>query len=150
MSDIWRKYKAGRRRATHQLWANLLAIHLYADEPAIVWQSLGGVIGANARLLLYALPPIAITAPLFLVIYSYFDSVYLQVGVPKVLTVQLTQMDSEVRLETPSWITVDSPPVHILDDKQISWRILATKSARGVVKISSGREVIRKTVDSRF
>jgi hypothetical protein len=59
-------------------------------------------------------------------------------------------MDTEVRLETPAWITVDSPPVHVFDLKQISWSIRATKAARGMVKITAGPEVIKETVDSRF
>jgi hypothetical protein len=59
-------------------------------------------------------------------------------------------MDPDISLETPAWITVDSPPVHVFDLKQISWRIRATKAARGAVKITTRTQVIKETVDSRF
>jgi hypothetical protein len=52
-------------------------------------------------------------------------------------------------LETPDWITVDAPPVHVFDEKEISWRLRATRRARGTLKIVVGKEQIEKTIDSR-
>ena len=133
---------AARDDATRRLWANLFAIRLFADEPRIVMQSLLGVASANARLLACAIPPLAALTPIFLLCYghldAFFGSPHLTVGTERVLTVRLHDLKGgwpDMRLETPSWIDIDSPPVHLLDDREISWRIRATRPANGVVRM---------------
>ena len=125
-------------------------------KPRIVAQSLAGVAAANARLLACAILPLAVLAPIFLLLYGHLDAFFgsapLAVGVPRVLTVRLNRLESgwpDIRIETPAWVTVDSPPVHVLDEKEISWSIRATQAARGVVKIVAAADVIEKTIDSR-
>lgn len=137
--------KALRESATRQLFANLFAIRLFADEPGIVLQSLLGVIGANFRLLLCAIPPMLVLAPAFYFLYGYLDSRYgvapLTTGVPRVVTVKLDHFEN-IRLETPDWITVDSPPVHVFADREISWRIRPTRSGQVKLKVIAGSKVI--------
>jgi hypothetical protein len=127
--------------ATSQLWANLFAMRLFGDEPRIVMQSLWGVCAANIRLLASAVLPILILAPVFYFIYQHFSTAPLSVGVPRVLTVKVLNMD-HVRLETPDWIRVDSPPVHIFADKEISWRIRPLRIGKGTMKVFAGSQVI--------
>jgi hypothetical protein len=149
--------RAGRRdRALKQLWTALFAIRLFADDPRVVAQSFGRIVVANALLLASALPPLVVLMPLFLLSYGHLDSFFgttpLAVGAPRVLTVQLNKLNAgspDVSLITPSWIMVDSPPVHVLDDGEISWSIRATRPAVGSVRVSAGNEVADKSIDSR-
>lgn len=146
--------KQSRTRAMRQILANLLAIRLFSDEPRIVLDSLLGVIAANARLLASVIKPMVILAPIFYLSYRYLDGYFGYApsleGTARVLTVQLSHVGSEwpeVRLKTPDWIQVDSPPVHVFDDKQISWRLRATRSCRGMVQVIAGKETIEKPVN---
>ena len=136
--------RKARESATRQLWANLFAIRLFAEEPRIVLESLAGVIRANGRLLLCAIPPALILAPAFYFLYGYLETRYavapLQTGVPRVVTVKVNQME-DVRLETPDWITVDAPPVHILKDGEISWRIIPNHSGDPLMKVRTPSQV---------
>lgn len=148
--------KAVRDRASRRLWANLLAIKLFADSPRVVGQSFGAVMAANAVLLARAIPAFAALTVLFLLCYGHLDAFFgvptLSVGTPRVLTVRLRHMEGgwpDISLQAPNWIVVDSPPVHVLDDKEISWRIRATQASRGAVKIIDGGEVLEKIIDSR-
>ncbi len=141
----WLSPRRRREAATRQLWANLFAIRLFGDEPSIVLESLLGVIRANARLLLCAIPPILILAPGFYFLFGYLEARYgvapLQAGVPRVVTVKLSQMD-DPELETPDWITVDAPPVHILQDREISWRILPKRSGEALLQVNNHGELL--------
>jgi hypothetical protein len=143
-------------QATQQLWANLFSIRLFADNPRVVIQSLGRVIAANLRLLLYTLPPLAVTGLVFVLSYGYLDaffgSVPLRAGTAVVLTVRLNHLESgwpDIRLDTPDWIVADAPPVHLFDDRQVCFRITARKAARGLVTIHAGNDSASKVVDFR-
>jgi hypothetical protein len=148
--------KTVRDRAERRLWANLLAIRLFADDPQIVLQSLAGVVVANGRLLLCALPPLTLLVPLFLLLYGHLDAFFgsppIPVNVPQVLTVRLNDLEHgwpDIQILTPSWIRVDSPPVHVLDEKTVSWTIRATQASYGELKIVMAKESVGKTIDSR-
>jgi hypothetical protein len=148
--------RAARQQSLRRLGASLLAIRLYADEPRVVMQSLLGVVTANLQLLAAAAVPIAVMAPIFLLVYAqlnvFFGSTPLSVGVARVLTVRLTNLENgwpDVEVKTPPFVTLDSPPVHVFDEKEISWRVRATEVSHGMLKIIIGNEVIEKTIDSR-
>jgi hypothetical protein len=81
-----------------------------------------------------------------------FGTMPFQISTPRVLTVKLKNMDGawpDVRLETPDWITVDSPPVHLFNEREMSWRIRANKRSVGVVKVIAGGTIAKKTIDTR-
>lgn len=142
--------------AKRQLWARLLAIRLFADDPRIVGQSLFGVMAANGRLLAHAIPPLLVLAPLFVLLYGHFDAFFgsrpLKVRSPRVLTVRLKEIKDgwpNAALQAPGWIAVETPPVHIFDEREISWRIRPLETNRSLVKIIVGKETADKVIDSR-
>jgi len=145
-----------RERLWRQLWANLFAIRLYADEPRVVFESLLGVITANARLLITALPALAAMSVLGLLLFGPLDRIFgtapFEVSTPRVLTVKLARLNGEwpdVRLETPDWIAVDSPPVNIFNEREVSWRIRADKQSVGIVKVIANGTVAETKIDTR-
>lgn len=145
-----------RERLWRKLWANLFAIRLYADEPGVVFESLLGVMVANAMLLITALPALVAMSLLALLLFGPLDRLFgvapLEVSTPRVLTVKLKHLQAEwpdVRLETPDWITVDSPPVHVFNQREISWRIQARKASVGMVKVIAGSDSVETKIDSR-
>jgi hypothetical protein len=145
-----------RERLWRQLWANLFAIRLYADEPRLVLEGLLGVITANAGLLITALPALLIMSALGILLFGPLDRIFgvapFDVSNPRVLTVRLKHLDGDwpdMRLETPDWITVDSPPVHVFNQREISWRIRANKPSVGVVKVIGGGDIVETKIDIR-
>lgn len=145
-----------RERLWRQLWANLFAVRLYADEPRVVFESLLGVITANVKLLINTLPALVVMSAIGIVLFGpldrIFGSVPFEISTPRVLTVKLKNMDGawpDVRLETPDWIAVDSPPVHVFKDPEISWRIRVNKRSVGVVKVIAGGNTVETRIDTR-
>ena len=155
---IFEKFAKGpvRERASRQLWASLLAIRLFADDPHVVARSFASLIWANAVLVGSAIPPALLLTALFLVCYGHLDAFFgtstLAVNTRSVLTVRLNKLDGawpNLSLVTPDWIAVDSPPVHVFDDKEISWSIRPTRAAQGTVRVLAGRNFTDKIIDSR-
>ncbi len=144
---VWEKLsdQPATKRATSRMWAHLFAIRLFSEEPRIVFESLLGVVTANARLLLLAVPPMVILVPVLFLVYGYLDRSYgsapIAVGVPRVLTVRLSEME-DVSVEAPEGVEVALPPVHVLAAKEISWRIQPTKAIEGAFKIRADGETI--------
>jgi len=151
---------AGQRQKTRELrrklWAHVLELRLFGDDPSLAVTSLAHIIRINVTLLCYALPPLLLAAPVVLLLLAqlndFFTSTPLAQGRDAVLTVRfrgaLPPSDS-VRLETPSWIAIDAPPVHIPASREISWRIRPAAAALGICKITVSGETLDKEVDSR-
>ena len=137
-----------RRRSAH-----MLSLYLFGDDPALSLRSLGGIAKANAALLLHALPPLLIAAPLVALIAvnlnGFFTRTPLADGAAAVLTVRLSQ-PCEASVQAPAWLQVDSPPVHVPAESEISWRIRATAPREGLVEILCGGERVTKAIDARF
>lgn len=148
--------RAVRDRAFRRLWAGLLAIRLYSEDPGVVARSFASVLSANAVILVSAIPPLLLMTALFLLCYGHLDAFFgtspLAVNSESVLTVRLSRLDKgwpAVSLIAPDWIAVDAPPVHVFEDREISWSIRPTRAARGTVRILAGQETVDKAVDSR-
>jgi hypothetical protein len=132
--------------------AGLLSLYLFGDDPALSLRSLGEIAKANAALLLYALPPLLIAAPLAAVVAinlnEFFTRTPLAEGGAAVLTVKLSR-PCEASLAAPAWLHVDLPPVHIPAAGEISWSIRATAPRDGLVEIACGGERVMKEIDAR-
>lgn len=148
--------KPVRERAMRRLWTNLLAIRLFADDPSVVLRSLAGLAAANLQLLVCAIPALVVMVPLFFLVYGHLDAFFgstpLVAGSHRVVTVRLAHLENgwpDVRLITPPWITVDSPPVHVFDEGEISWSIRPSRASRGALQVIAGNEAIEKVIDAR-
>jgi len=104
-------------------------------------------------LLAHTLPPLVVIAPFAALtivhLNEFFSRTALEHGGPTVLTVRLRSSIDRVSLEVPSWIQVDSPPVHVPAANEISWRIRARAASVGLMKLSAGNEFVTKEVDAR-
>jgi hypothetical protein len=136
-----------RKRSAH-----VLSLYLFGDDPVLSLRSLGLIAKANAALLLHALPPLLIAAPLVAVVAvnlnEFFTATPLADGAAAVLTVRLSE-PCDVSLQAPAWVHVDLPPVHIPAASEISWRIRAMSPRRGFVEIACNGERVTKEIDAR-
>jgi hypothetical protein len=147
---------AAIRILRRKLWAHVLGLYLFGDDPLLAIKSLGQLAKTNLLLLLHVMPPLLVIAPFaaLAIVYlnGFFTRTPLESGGPAVVTVRLRQPADKspaVQLEAPSWITVDSPPVHVAAENEISWRIRATAAAHGQLRFTCAKVTVTKEVDSR-
>jgi hypothetical protein len=148
---------AAIRRAKRRVQAQLLALRLFGDEPALVWRAQVRLLTGNVRYIAVMLAPVAAAAIPFVVAYPHLEALYgkaaLPVGSETVLTVRLRQASSlpqgAPHLEMPAGLRAVTPPVRIAEAggaSEISWRLLATSAAAAPVRIHVGDTEITKVV----
>ena len=131
--------RAAVRAAGKRLQARLLEMRLYSSEPALMWAAQKALLRDNLRWLALMLPPALILGLPLAWLFIQLDAVYgrspLPVGGAAVVTVQLKRAldpsDAAATLQAPPGIAVESPPVRVFAERQISWRIRALRPVRG-------------------
>jgi hypothetical protein len=139
------------RRARRRVQAQLLALRLFGDEPALVWSAQMRLLTGNARYLGVMLAPVLAAAIPFVLAYPHLEAVYgrapLPVGSETVLTVHLREpLSQPARLEAPAGLTVETPPVRIRDRREISWRLRASGRVSRPVIFHLGNLEVTKAV----
>ena len=126
--------------AKRKLRAHLYAFRLFADEPALIFRAQKQLLLWNARYLALMLRPTAVIVIPTVVLLMQLDAVYgrrpLAAGESAVVTAQLN-LASDLRALAPSLegraVAVETPPVRVLDEHQVSWRVRATSAAAASV-----------------
>jgi len=148
---------AAIKRAKRRVQAQLLALRLFGDEPAIVWRAQVRLLTGNVRYIAVMLVPILAAAIPFVLAYPHLEALYgkaaLPVGSETILTVRLKQANSLAqtapRLDTPAGLKTETPPVRIADAGgagEISWRLRAEGPDAGPVRIHIGDTDVTKVV----
>lgn len=137
------------RTAINQIYARLLEIRLYSEEPSLVWRAQRALIVGNLRFLALIAPAVLIMAVPFALLYPQLDAIYgispLQVG--HTATVTWTTNDLSGTLQTPPGIVVETAPLKDPDEHEISWRIRAVAPTRGTLRIAlPGGGVATRTI----
>jgi hypothetical protein len=142
------------RKAKRAVQAQLLALRLFGDEPALVWRAQVRLLTGNARYIGVLLAPIAAAAIPFVLAFPHLEAIYgkapLAVGSATVLTVRMRQPWSEPlpqpRLDAPAGLSVETPPVRVPDAGEISWRLRADGPVSGPVRIHMKDVEVTKAV----
>src|SRR5947207_6235759 len=90
-------------RATKRLlWAHLLELRLYSDEPLMVWKAHIGLLSANARYLALMLKPVVILTVPMLLLFPHFEAFFGMAPLPQGSTANLTvQMKKAMQPSDP-------------------------------------------------
>jgi hypothetical protein len=155
-SWVFRRFTdAGAVRATRgRLQAHLLEFRLFFDEPALIWKAQKALLGDNLRLLWLLWRPLLILSIPAAWLFVQLDAVYGWEPLPlrrsAVVTVQLERTlepaDARTTLQTPPGISVETPPVRIFAERQISWRIRPVRTARGTLTVMLPGGAVEKTI----
>jgi hypothetical protein len=138
------------RVAKDQLKAHLLAVRLFQDQLPVVLSSYGRILYGTARYLRLTFKPLfVVIIPLTLLIVQ-FDR-YLgfmplkpeEAFLVKVQTRSPESVDSLV-MQLPQEVLTTAPPVHILADKEVVWRLSAQKPGEYELKVEDGDQVVPK------
>jgi hypothetical protein len=139
---VFRRFtnRAALRKVRKLIYAHLLEIRLYSDEPALVWNAQKALLLDNLRFLALTALPILIMAVPFALLYSPLDSIFgwgpIEVGHSAVVTLYTTRHMS-FTLRPPPGIVVETPPVRAFAEHQISWRIRALMPVQGSLRFAS-------------
>jgi hypothetical protein len=143
-------------RAKRRVYAHLMELRLFADEPALMFRAQWQLLTANARYLGWMLvPALAIAAPVALLLVrmdAYYGRAPLPVGAETLVTLAtrgaLDAAAPAPLLRAPDGIAVETPAVRALAERQVSWRIRALRPVSGALKITLPEGTVEKRIES--
>lgn len=147
---VFRRFsnQAALRITINRMMAHVLEFRLFIDSPALVLRAQRELFRENLRLLRLILLPSAIMAAVFIVLFPQLDAMYghapLKPGEPAVITARL---DGDARLEATPGFAVETPALHSLHDREISWRVRPFGQSVGELTLrANGRELTKQIV----
>lgn len=144
----------GIRRVKNRIKANLLEIRLYQTDLRTQLGSQKELLAANLKYLLYNLKPLLVMiVPIFLILAQlnlWFASRPPAPGETFLLKARFIKtMDLErlrLDLETPEGLVAETPPVRIIDEAEVAWRLKVTGPVREPLVIQVNGERYQKIV----
>ena len=122
------------RRARDDVNAQLLALKLFKDSPAVALGAQGRVLLGAGRLLVLAVVPMLVMAvPVWLLLGQlalWYQARPLRVGEEAVVTLKLNAAAEswpEVRLAPGDAVTVTLGPVRVLSKREVCWQVQARR-----------------------
>jgi hypothetical protein len=142
--------QAALKATKRKLYASLLELRVFADDPAVGWRAQKSLFAANLRYLGLSLKPalwLALpTALLILGLESFYGTAPLPVGRDAIVTIGMSpSWDPQTpppQLTAPPEVQIEGPPVRAADIREISWRLRPTSQCSGVLRFNiDGREL---------
>ncbi|PWU10425.1 MAG: hypothetical protein C5B51_04290 [Terriglobia bacterium] len=138
-----------------KLYAYLLELRVYSDEPSITWRTQVSLLRANLRYLGLALrPAVWIAAPLALLMIhleSFYSRQPLALDSDTVVTMRLrSPVDGAAPdLTLPPGVELTAPPVRIVSRSEISWRIRPRQAVSGELQFRLGGQTVSMPIEAR-
>ena len=142
------------RATKKRIQAHLYELRLFADEPKLILKAQASLVRENFRYLgLMLLPMVVISIPLLpllAALESFYGRSPLQPGRAAILTVEVAALSSDFapRLELPDGLVAETPPVRVLAEKQVSWRIRAQRPLSGTIMVAASGESATKSIEA--
>ncbi|HMC61524.1 MAG TPA: hypothetical protein VKJ01_20200 [Candidatus Solibacter sp.] len=146
------RMKAVKRK----VYASLLELRVFADEPAVTWRAQKSLFAANFRYMGLALrPALAMSVPLAVLLIhleAFYGRAPLPVGRETTVTMAMrAPFDSQKptpQLEAFDGVAVEIPPVRAIDERQVSWRIRPAIGGSSHLLFTVDGKAVRKTIES--
>lgn len=140
------------RRAKSVVTAHLLEFRLFMDEPRLILRAQRDLIVANARFLKLMLRPVLVLAlPMGLLLAAmeaFYGHAPLRLGEHAIVTAQTKHRDISLSLKAPEGIVVETPPVHVGADRQVSWRIRPLRATTAQLELIRGDRAVSKSISA--
>lgn len=146
--------QAKLRAVKRKVYACLLELRVYSDEPAITWRTQASLLRANLRYLGLALrPALWLALPLALLIIhleAFYGRQPLAPETDAIVTMHLRNpVDGAVpELSLPAGVELSAPPVRILDRSEISWRIRPRVAVSGELRFRTLEQAVAIPIES--
>jgi hypothetical protein len=138
--------------AKDQLKAHLLAVRLFQDQLHVVMGSYGRILRGTGRYLKLAFMPLLyVIIPITLLMVQvdrYLGSMGIQPHAPFLVTVRVNNGDvlNDVSFDLPPEITMTAPAVHVPAEREVVWRLAASKEGAYEVQVIAAGQRVTKTV----
>ncbi|MGD0668161.1 MAG: sulfatase-like hydrolase/transferase [Bryobacteraceae bacterium] len=134
-------------RTVNRILAHVMQLRLFLDEPRLVWNAQRDLLRENLRLLGQIAVPSLIAAPLLALVMWQADAVYgrapLRAGEAVVVTAHVKSGNlTDVRMEAPAGVKVETPGVRIPRLHEVSWRIRPLRAFSGRLLVNAEVEQI--------
>ena len=139
-------------RAKDRLKANLLAVRLFQDQLPVVMRAYGRILRGTGSYLRLAFTPflIAILPITFLIVQldRYFGWMPLRPAQTFLVEARVDDAAAanEIELQLPAELISSAPAVHIPQDKEVVWRLVAQHDGQYDVRIAAGGQTVSKQV----
>ena len=146
--------QAGIKKVKNRIKAHLLEIRLFNDNLGVSLKAQGNILLANLRYIGYNLRPMLVMIiPLILILIQlnlWFGSSSLQPGQATMLKMKLEKSRNPLEMQvsvhpTPN-LLLETPPVRIEDEHEISWRLRAIEKGTASLAITAGSQTFTKEV----
>jgi hypothetical protein len=142
------------RSTLRQIHAHFLEFRLFFDEPRLIWRAQKALLAANLRICALLLPPTLILVLPMAWLITQLNTVSgvapLSTGEAAVVTAQLATgllpVDGQSSLEAPPGIVVETPPLRIVSERQLVWRIRPLKPVTGLLRFNLRGVTLSKAV----
>ncbi|HOM94361.1 MAG TPA: hypothetical protein P5517_00355 [Candidatus Saccharicenans sp.] len=146
--------QSGIKEAKNLIKGYLLEIRLFQNDFGIFLGGLKRLLSANLRYLAYNLKPLLVMIlPIFLLLAQmnlWFGYNVPQPGETLLLKVEFNQAVEVDRLnlevEAPAGVIVDSPPLRIIDENEVNWRLKIVELRGGQLVIKNGGQKYAKDI----
>jgi hypothetical protein len=143
------------RSVKREVHANLLEMRVYADDPAACWRAQKSLMGANLRYMGLALRPALWMALPLAILLVHLEAFYGRAPLPEGRSALVTAAvrgeavasNSALRLLPPAGVEVTAPPVRILEQRQVSWRVLPARALSGEFRFVIGGQSVCKAIE---
>jgi hypothetical protein len=140
------------RRAKNLVIAHLLEFRLFMDEPGLIFKAQRNLVVANLRFMKLMLRPALILALPTAFLLAQLDAFYarapLRVGQPAIVTAQLKEAGQTLELQASGDFAIETPPVRVVAENQVSWRVRPERAASQLLQFSGGGHTITKSISS--
>jgi uncharacterized membrane protein (DUF106 family) len=144
------------KQIKRKVYASLLELRVFADEPAVTWRAQKSLFAANLRYMGLALKPaLWMIVPMGLLILhmeAFYGRAPLAVGREAIVTMGMAPgwnaQSVPPSLTAPATVEVSNPPVRVEAAREISWRIVPRGDVSGQLRFRVGGQEIAKTIEA--
>jgi hypothetical protein len=138
--------------AKDHLKAHLLALRLFQDQIPVVIRSYGRILLATGRYLRLAFMPLLfVSVPLILLLAQidrYLGSIPFETGHPFLVSARVSGAEAlnDATLELPAGLATTAPAVHVPEENEVVWRVVAEREGTFVVNVQTPAQASTKQI----
>ena len=144
------------RAVKREVHAYLLEMRVYADDPGATWRAQKSLVSANLRYMGLALRPalwMGLPVAILLIhLEAFYGRAPLPPGRPALVTAGLrgeaAASGPPPVLLPPPGVEVSAPPVRIVEQRQVSWRILPARPISGELRFAINGRSVGKAIEA--
>jgi uncharacterized membrane protein (DUF106 family) len=148
--------QARMKQVKKKVYASLLELRVFADEPSVTWRAQKSLFAANMRYMGLALKPaLYMIVPMGLLILhmeSFYERAPLTPGREAIVTMGMgpgwDARSPAPSLRLPMLVDVASPPVRVEAAREISWRLIPRGPVSAALLFGVGGQEIAKKIEA--